>query len=108
MPAVPNAVVLVSTAPDAEVAGAVARGLVEAQLAACVNVVPGVRSIYRWQGEVHDDAELLLVIETTPALQARCIAELERLHPYDVPEALALPTHGGSQAYLAWIHEVTQ
>jgi len=107
MPAVPNAVVVLTTAPTPEVAEQIARALVEAQLAACVNLVPGVRSIYRWQGEVHDEGELQLVIKTTPGLQAQVLAKLEEVHPYDVPEALVLPTHGGSQAYLNWIHEVT-
>ncbi|MCA8926195.1 MAG: divalent-cation tolerance protein CutA [Planctomycetes bacterium] len=107
MSAEPQAVVVLSTAPSPEVAAQVARELVDAELAACVNVVPGVRSIYRWQGKVHDEGELLLVIKTTPALQERLLEKLAQVHPYDVPEGLALPTQGGSPAYLRWIHEVT-
>lgn len=91
------------TAPDAEVGATLARRLVEEELAACVNLVPGVRSIYRWKGEVQDDAEVLLIVktreDTLPALTARVVA----LHPYDVPEVIALPIVGGNDAYLAWL-----
>jgi periplasmic divalent cation tolerance protein len=91
------------TAPSAEVAAAIARALVGEGLAACVNLVPGVRSIYRWQGEVCDDAEVLCVIKTRAdrfdALRARIVA----LHPYEVAEVIALPIVAGNEAYLAWI-----
>ena len=91
------------TAPDAEVAERVARALVAERLAACVNLVPGVRSIYRWEGEVQDDAELLLVIKTTAA-RVDVLAERVRAHhPYDLPEVLALPAAGGSAGYLDWV-----
>jgi periplasmic divalent cation tolerance protein len=102
----PAGVVLLSTAPSLEVAHLVARTLVEEQLAACVNVVPGVRSIYRWEGKVQDDAELLLVIKTTPAREQQAVARLRQVHPYTCPEAIALPIVGGNPAYLAWLQEV--
>ena len=91
------------TAPDAEVGSSLARELVEDRLAACVNVVPGVRSIYRWDEAVQEEDEVLLVLKTT---DERLVALTERviaLHPYDVPEVLALPEAGGSAAYRAWL-----
>ncbi len=99
-----SALVCLCTCPSEDVALSLARGVVEAELAACVNVVPGVRSIYRWEGRVNEDAELLLVLKTTaeayPALQAHLLAA----HPYTCPEVLALPVAAGSEAYLAWLH----
>jgi periplasmic divalent cation tolerance protein len=100
---VTEALVVLCTAPTAEVAAELARALVEARLAACGNVVPGLRSIYRWQGKVEDEAEVLLILKTTrerfPALRD----ELLRRHPYQVPEVLALPVEAGSAAYLEWL-----
>src|SRR5512146_3053978 len=99
----PDALVVLVTAPTAEKAAELARAVVEERLAACGNVVPGLRSIYRWEGEVHDDAEALLVLKTTrarfDALRDRVLA----LHPYDVPEVIAVAVEAGSAAYLAWI-----
>jgi periplasmic divalent cation tolerance protein len=96
-------VAVLMTAPSAEVAATIARALVGEGLAACVNVVPGVRSIYSWKGEVCDDAEVLCVVKTRAdrfeALRARAVA----LHPYEVPEVVALPIVAGSAPYLAWI-----
>jgi periplasmic divalent cation tolerance protein len=95
--------VVLVTAPDAECGGRVARDLVGSRLAACVNLVPAVRSIYRWEGEVKDDAEVLLVIKTR---SDRCQALRQRvveIHPYDVPELIELPAVGGSPAYLDWV-----
>jgi periplasmic divalent cation tolerance protein len=98
--------VVLMTAPSAEVAAEIARPLVGEGLAACVNVVPGVRSIYRWNGEVCDDAEVLCVIKTRAerfeALRARILA----LHPYEVAEVIALPIVAGNEPYLAWIDSV--
>jgi periplasmic divalent cation tolerance protein len=98
-------VVLVSV-PRGGKAESLAEGLVEAGLAACVNVVPAV-SIYRWKGRVHRDMESLLLIKTS----ADKIKELERWvkarHPYEVPEFIALPVAGGSKEYLSWMREQT-
>ena len=95
--------VVLVTAPDADAAAGLARSLVEERLAACVNVVPTVRSIYRWEGAVEEAAEVLLVIKTRadrcPALASR----VRDLHPYDVPEVLELTAVGGSAAYLDWV-----
>jgi periplasmic divalent cation tolerance protein len=95
--------VVLSTFPDAEKAAQVARALVDEQLAACVNLVAGVRSIYRWQGAVQDDAEALAIIKTTSARYAQLAARLAELHPYEVPEIIALPIADGHRPYLAWL-----
>jgi periplasmic divalent cation tolerance protein len=98
-----DALVVLVTAPSADQAAALARALVEERLAACGNVIPGLRSIYRWEGQVQDEPEALLVLKTTrsrfEALRERVLA----LHPYEVPEVIALPVEVGSAPYLAWI-----
>jgi periplasmic divalent cation tolerance protein len=98
-----DAVVVLVTTPSAEKAAEIARAVVGEKLAACGNVVPGLRSIYRWEGRVQEDAEALLVLKT----QRRRFGELRdrilALHPYDVPEVIALPIEAGSDAYLDWI-----
>jgi len=91
------------TAPDPEVATGIARELVAARLAACVNVVPGIRSVYRWEGAIHEETEAMLVIKTTAHRCAELAARIAELHPYDVPEVLELAATGGSEAYLAWV-----
>ena len=98
-----DARVVLMTAPDAEVAQRIARALVEERLAACVNVVSGVRSIYRWQGAVEDDAELLLVAKTAAARCEALAARVEALHPYELPEIVVLPVRGGGERYLDWV-----
>jgi periplasmic divalent cation tolerance protein len=99
----PAAFVVLSTFPDAETAARIARALVEEQLAACVNVVPAVRSIYRWDGKVCDEAEALAVIKTTAERYAALAARIAELHPYQVPELIALPLADGHPPYLAWL-----
>ncbi len=98
-----DARVVLMTAPNQEVAQRIARALVEERLAACVNLVPGVRSIYRWQGSVEDDAEILLLAKTGAKRCAALAARVQALHPYELPEIVVLPVDGGSQRYLAWI-----
>ncbi len=95
--------VVLCTCPDEEKARQIGAALVERQVAACVNVIPGLRSIYRWQGEVHDEAEVLAVIKTTREAYPRLEQALLELHPYEVPEVLALPVAAGSAAYLDWL-----
>jgi periplasmic divalent cation tolerance protein len=95
-------VVLVTT-PTPERAAEIARALVEERLAACGNVLPAIRSIYRWEGKVQDEAEALLVLKTTRARLEALRARVLALHPYEVPEVIALPVEAGSEAYLAWI-----
>ncbi len=96
------------TAPSAEVAASMARTLVEERLAACGNVLAEVRSIYRWEGRLHDDAEALLVLKTTRARLEALRDRILALHPYEVPEVLALPVEAGSAAYLRWLAEETR
>ena len=91
------------TAPSEEVGLELARQLVRAQLAACVNLVPRVRSIYRWDDDVQEDDEVLLVIKTDDKHLQELIATVRRLHPYDVPELVAWPLSGGSPEYLDWV-----
>ena len=91
------------TVPDEPTAERLARGLVEARLAACVNVLGGVRSFYRWKGAVQDDRELQLVIKTRHARFEALAAWIAREHPYEVPEVLALPVVAGAPSYLQWL-----
>lgn len=100
----PVRVVLV-TAPDAESGARLARTLVEERLAACVNLLPGVRSIYLWEGRVEDDGEVLLVIKSTAARSDALASRVQSLHPYEVPEVIALPVVGGSSPYLTWVEQ---
>lgn len=95
--------VVLVTAPSDAVAAALARGAVEASLAACGNLVPGVRSIYAWEGEIHDDAEVLIVFKTTTARVEALREHIVAAHPYDCPEVLALPVTAGHAPYLAWV-----
>ncbi|MGE0791908.1 MAG: divalent-cation tolerance protein CutA [Sandaracinaceae bacterium] len=99
---------ILCTAPDADVAATLARGLVEASLAACVNVIPGIRSFYRWQGEVKDEGEVQLLIKTTAERYDALAAWIDAHHPYEVPELIAFDVTKGSRAYLAWAHEQTR
>jgi periplasmic divalent cation tolerance protein len=91
------------TAVDGEQAAALARTVVEERLAACGNLLPGLRSIYRWEGVVHEEGEVLLLLKTTRARLAALRDRVLALHPYQVPEVLALPVEEGSAAYLAWV-----
>jgi periplasmic divalent cation tolerance protein len=103
-----NVRAVLTTAPNAEVGGLIARALVEERFAACVNVIPGVRSIYRWEGEVQDDPEVVLIIKTRADRCEALAARIKDLHPYDLPEVLVLPAVGGSTPYLAWIETETK
>ncbi|UNK43006.1 divalent-cation tolerance protein CutA [Luteimonas sp. S4-F44] len=96
-----------NSSPDAATAQRIARALVDAHLAACVNLVPGVTSIYRWQGQVQTDTEVLLVIKTTNDRLEALSERLRALHPYDVPELVALPVVGGLADYLHWVDAET-
>jgi periplasmic divalent cation tolerance protein len=100
--------VLFSTCPDTDVAARIARSLVEERLVACVNVLPGVRSIYRWNETIEDETEVLLVMKTTAARAAAARERLVALHPYETPEAVALAVADGHDAYLRWVLNSTQ
>jgi periplasmic divalent cation tolerance protein len=96
-------IVVLSTCASAEEAAKIARSLVEKKLAACVNVLPAVRSFYRWKGVVEDDQESLLVIKSSRGLFDQLRTELEKLHSYEVPEVIAVPIVDGSEGYLEWL-----
>ena len=98
-------VVLVTCSTSTE-AQRIARAVVNARLAACVNILPGaVQSIYRWKGKVESARERLLLIKTSRKRLAKLQAAVERLHSYDVPEFIAIPIAAGSAAYLSWVEE---
>ncbi|MGE5622580.1 MAG: divalent-cation tolerance protein CutA [Bacillota bacterium] len=99
---------VLTNVPDEAVAESIARILVEQRLAACVNVLPAVRSIYRWQGAVEQASEATLLIKTTPQHYAALEAAIKSAHPYEVPEIVALPIVAGWPAYLDWVVTETQ
>ena len=96
-------IVVLSTCATEEEAARVARSLVEARVAACVTLVPGVRSVYRWQGAIQSSAEYLLIIKSSRQLFESLRAALEKVHTYEVPEVLALPVVDGSANYVHWL-----
>jgi len=96
-------VVLVTVPPDR--AHDFARVLVSERLAGCVNIVPGVQSVYRWQGDVADDAEALLVIKTEEAQYEALQKRVVELHPYDIPEIIAWPIHKGLPSFFGWLSD---
>lgn len=91
------------TAPDAAVARTLARALVEEKCAACVNLVPGVESIYRWQGAVEEASEVLLIAKTTAGRVPDLVRRLRELHPYEVPECVVLEPRDVEPKYKAWL-----
>ena len=99
---------VLSTCPDAATAERIARALVEESLAACVNVVPGVRSIYLWNGAVQDTQEFLMIAKTTATRVEELRARLVDMHPYEVPEVVAVRLADGHDAYLRWIAAATR
>jgi len=96
-------IVVLSTCGSPEEAERIARALVSKRLAACVNLLPAVRSIYRWKGAVEDAQETLLVVKSSRALFEELRAEIEKLHSYEVAEVIAMPIVDGSEAYLEWL-----
>jgi periplasmic divalent cation tolerance protein len=100
--------VVFCTCPDAGAAERLAAALVDQRLAACVNILPKILSIYRWEGDVQSDAEALMVVKTTREAYPGLERWLEKHHPYDVPEILALPVQAGSGNYLDWVLNETK
>jgi periplasmic divalent cation tolerance protein len=98
-------IVALSTVATPEDAERIARALVERRLAACVNVVPKVVSVYRWKGEICRDEELLLVVKTRRERLDALREAVVGLHPYEVPELVALPIEAGHEPYLAWLDD---
>lgn len=99
--------VCLCTCPDLDGARALGRTLVEERLVACAQLLPGIESIYRWDGRVDTATEVLLLLKTTQACFDRLQARLVALHPYDVPELFALPAVAGLPAYLHWVADST-
>lgn len=98
---------VLTNVPEQELAQSLARALVDGGLAACVNILAPVASVYRWQGQVEHAVEIPLLIKTTQARYGEVEQAICRAHPYDVPEIVALPVAAGLPAYLAWIREET-
>ena len=98
-----DARLVLTTCGDAPAAETLARALVDERLAACVNLVPGVRSIYRWRTAIEEADEILVVAKTTAAQVEALSRRIEELHAYDVPEVIVLRADGGSARYLDWI-----
>lgn len=97
---------VITTCPNAEVAADLARHLVEARLAACVNIVPGIRSVYQWKGELVTDDEHLLLMKSRPDAYPQLEAAIRAEHPYELPEVIMVPIAQGSTDYLKWINSV--
>lgn len=102
-----DVVLAVSTAPDPDTAERIARVLVEERLAACVNVLPGVASLYRWEGEVRREPEVMLLLKTRRTRVEALGTRLAELHPYEVPEFVVVTLEAGLPSYLAWVRDET-
>ncbi len=98
-----NTIVVITTVGSEEQGDAIARELVARRQAACVNVIPGIKSVYRWQGEICRDSEYLLVIKTAAEKYESVATTIHEIHQYDVPEILAFDIERGDASYLAWI-----
>jgi len=94
------------TAPNHEIAKSLASGLVSGKLAACVNILPGVTSVYEWEGKVNEDPEVLMMIKTRTSRIPELTQYVQKNHPYDVPEVITTSIEGGSAAYLSWLGEM--
>jgi periplasmic divalent cation tolerance protein len=99
-----NAIVTFCTCPDKTTAEKIARALVESQLAACVNILPNLTSVYMWKGQIETDDEYLLVIKSSAQAYSTLETTIQRLHPYELPEIIALSIAQGLPKYINWIH----
>lgn len=108
MPGMHSVLVVLCTFPDVQKAREVGTALVEAQLAACVNLLPGMESIYRWQGVVERAGEVLAVFKTTAEAWSAFESQLRELHPYDVPEIVALRPEQVAESYARWVKAETK
>ena len=103
-----QALLVITNLPDAVLAGALARQLVEQGLAACVNTLAGVKSVYRWQGAIEEANETCLLIKTTQSAYSQLELAIKAAHPYDLPEIIAIPIVAGWPPYLDWITQETK
>ncbi|MBK7647352.1 MAG: divalent-cation tolerance protein CutA [Betaproteobacteria bacterium] len=94
---------VITNCPDEESANAIALAAIEAKLAACVNILPRVQSVYRWQGKVESTSEIPLFFKSTAAIYPALETKIRELHPYALPEIIALPLSHGLPAYLNWV-----
>ena len=106
-PADREELVVFITAPNEDDAAAMAKALVESRLAACVNIVRNIRSIYSWQGNIEDESEVLMIAKTRRELFESLSSKVRELHSYDVPEVIAIPITDGSKDYLKWLKDST-
>jgi periplasmic divalent cation tolerance protein len=102
-----SALIVITNAPDRDVALKIARALIERRLAACVNILAECTSVYRWQGRLETAAEVPLLIKTRAAIYADVEAAIRSLHPYEIPEIVAVPIERGLPAYLEWVNAET-
>lgn len=95
--------IILTTVSAVEEGESIANILVEKQLASCVNIIPNISSVYRWEGQIQSESEVLLLIKTTKDLEAEVYREVQNVHSYDIPELITLPITNGSDAYLDWM-----
>lgn len=100
-------ILVLTTCNSADTARRLADGLLERQLAACVNILPGIESVYSWKGQIEHDREILLLIKSRQSLYPALEKAIQELHDYELPEVIAVPVGAGSDAYLEWIKTVT-
>ena len=100
--------VVYTTVPSKKMGEVIARRLVETRLAACVNILPHVESIFRWEGKIETAGEFILIIKTVESRLDALIEKIKKLHDYDVPEIVAVPIVGGSSDYLTWLQAETE
>jgi periplasmic divalent cation tolerance protein len=100
-------IVVLMTASDEDEAATIARAVVDSGLAGCVNIVKGVRSIYRWKGKIEDEAEVLMIAKTTKDKFGELSKKVKEMHSYTVPEIIAFPIVEGSREYLDWLRDAT-
>jgi periplasmic divalent cation tolerance protein len=98
----------ITTVSTDEVARKLSRSLIEAHLAACVNIIPNIRSIYEWESQIHEDNELILFIKTRREIVPQLIEFVKKNHPYQVPELIELPINSGNTDYLKWIDTIVK
>jgi periplasmic divalent cation tolerance protein len=103
-----NEIIVLITASSPDEAAKIGSALVDEHLAACVNIVPEVRSLFFWEGKTRDERETLLVAKSRQPLLAQLVLRVKALHSYSVPEVIALPIVGGSPEYLAWLNDTTK